>query len=129
MPLRSDARTLFDGLTGTGLPVIVLSAVAGTTALVALWLRRWEPARVAAAVAVSAVVVGWGVGQHPWMLVGSAEIEQSAAPRPTLWGLVIVVGLAAVLVVPPLAYLLSITQQGWWVHREGSRGRREARGG
>ena len=126
LPLRSDARTLFDGLTGTALPVILLSAVAGTTALVALWVRRWDPARVAAAVAVAAVVAGWGVGQHPWMLVGSAEIEQSAAPRATLWGLVLVVGLAAVLVLPPLAYLLSITQQGWWVRRgEGSRGRRE----
>jgi cytochrome d ubiquinol oxidase subunit II len=128
-PLRSDAPTLYDGLTGTALPLMLLSALAGTAALAALWWRRWDPARVAAAVAVSAVVAGWGVGQHPWMLVGSAEIEQSAAPRATLWALVIVVGLAAVLVLPPLAYLLSITQQAWWVHRGERSGRRREAGG
>ena len=39
-PLRDDAPTLFDGLTGRALPVIVLSALAGTATLAALWSGR-----------------------------------------------------------------------------------------
>ena len=62
--------------------------------------------------------LGWGVGQYPWVLVDSARIHDAAAPHATLWALVVVVGLAAVLVLPPLAYLLTTTQRGWWVHRD-----------
>jgi cytochrome d ubiquinol oxidase subunit II len=69
---------------------------------------------------VAAVVAGWGAGQYPWMLVDSVEITDAAAPRPTLWGLVVVVGLAGAIVLPSLAYLLSLTQRSWWVRREPS---------
>lgn len=111
LPLRDDAPTLFDGLTGRALAVIVLSALAGTATLVALWRGRLATARVTAAVAVSSVVVGWGVGQWPWVLVDELEIEAAAGATATLWALVIVFGLAAVTVVPSLAYLYWITQR------------------
>jgi cytochrome d ubiquinol oxidase subunit II len=111
LPLRDDAPTLFDGLTGRALPVIVLSALAGTATLVALWRGQLATARVTAAVAVSSVVVGWGVGQWPWVLVDELELEAAAGATVTLWALVIVFGLAAVTVVPSLAYLYWLTQR------------------
>ncbi len=110
VPLRDDAPTLFDGLTGRALPVIVLSALAGTATLAALWGRRVAIARVTAAVAVSSVVVGWGVAQWPWMLVDQLEIDAAAGARATLWALVVVFVLAAVTVVPALVYLYWVTQ-------------------
>jgi cytochrome d ubiquinol oxidase subunit II len=111
LPLRADAPTLFDGLTGRGLPLVVLSAVAGVAALWCLLARRFELARVAAVVAVGSVVLGWGVGQWPWLLVDEVEVEAAAGASATLWGLVITFGAAAVLVVPALGYLYWITQR------------------
>jgi cytochrome d ubiquinol oxidase subunit II len=116
--LHDDAPVFFHGLTHRALPLVLASALAGVTALGLLWRRRHAIARVAAVGAVGAVVLGWGVGQYPWILVGSARLHDAAAPPATLWALVVVVGLAAVLVLPPLAYLLTTTQRGWWVRRE-----------
>jgi cytochrome d ubiquinol oxidase subunit II len=81
---------------------------------VALVRYRTEVARVCAAVAVGAVLVGWGVAQYPWVLVDTASIEDVAAGRATLWALVITFGLAAVTVVPALAYMLVLTQRSAW---------------
>ena len=38
--------------------------------------------KVPAAVAVGAVITGWGVGQYPWMLVDSSPSPTPLAPRP-----------------------------------------------
>lgn len=111
-PLAEDAPTLFDRLTGRALPLIVLSALAGTFALWALWRRRPALARVGAAVAVASVVVGWGVAQYPWLLVDHLSLDAAAGTDATLWALVATFGLAAVTVVPSLAYMYWITQRG-----------------
>ena len=63
--LRSDARSLFDNLTsGAGLAAVIVSAVAGATTLVLVRARRYEPARVSAALAVAAIIAGWGLAQR-----------------------------------------------------------------
>jgi len=111
LPLRDDAPTLFDGLTGRALPLIVVSGVAGASTLWALWRRRTELARVSAVVAVSSVVLGWGVGQWPWLLVDVVKVEQAAGADATLWALVVVSGIAAATVLPALAYLYLLTQR------------------
>jgi cytochrome d ubiquinol oxidase subunit II len=111
LPLRGDAPVLFDHLTGRALPLVLLSAAAGVTCLVTLWRRRASAARIAAVVGVAAVVSGWGVAQYPWVLVGAARIDDVAGARPALWSLIGVFGLAAVTVVPSLAYLYWLTQR------------------
>ena len=111
LPLREDAPTLFDGLTGRALPLIVLSAAAGLATLWALFERRTELARVTAVVAVASVVLGWGVGQWPWLLVDQVEVKAAAGASSTLWALVVTFGLAAVTVLPALAYLFWVTQR------------------
>jgi cytochrome bd ubiquinol oxidase subunit II len=111
VPLRDDAPMLFDRLTGRALPVVLLSGAAGVGSLVLLWRDRPEIARVAAVVAVAAVVTGWGLAQYPWILVDAARIDDIAGARPTLWSLVAVFGLAAVTVLPALAYLFWLTQR------------------
>lgn len=118
VPLEDDAPTLFHGLTGRALPLIVVSAAGGLLTLGLLWQRRYALARISAAGAVAAVVLGWGVGQYPWLLVDQAEIEAAAGARPTLWSLVVVFGLAAVTVVPSLGYLYWLTQRRQWVAPE-----------
>jgi cytochrome bd ubiquinol oxidase subunit II len=121
-PLEHDAPTLFDGLTGTGSPLVGGSAVAGTVALAALAARRYLVARSAAVVAVGAVVIGWGVAQYPWLLVDTLTIEAAAGARATLWALVVTFVVAGVVVLPALAWLFWLTQRPGWAaaerHRE-----------
>ncbi|MGH9041106.1 MAG: cytochrome d ubiquinol oxidase subunit II [Acidimicrobiia bacterium] len=118
LPLGHDAPTLADGLTGRGLPLVAGSAAAGVTALWALERRRYQLARLAAVAAVSAVVLGWAAGQHPWLLTDTLTIADAAGARATLWALVAVFVVAGLLVVPALAYLFWLTQRTGWVAPE-----------
>lgn len=114
LPLEHDAPTLSDGLEGRAAPLVVLSAVAGAATMYLLWRRRYALARLTAVLAVAAVVSGWGVGQYPWLLVDEVTIADAAGARATLQGLLVAVGLAAVVVVPPLVYLFRLTQSEEW---------------
>ena len=114
VPITRDAPTLAEGLEGRAAPLIVISALAGAATLVLMWVRRYEPARVAAVAAVGAVVAGWGVAQYPWLLVDQVRIDDGAGADATLVGLLVVVALAGVLVVPPLVYLFRLTQSREW---------------
>jgi cytochrome d ubiquinol oxidase subunit II len=51
------------------------------------------------------------VAQYPWLLVDEVSIADAAGAPATLRALLFVVALAAVVVVPPLIYLLWLTQQ------------------
>ena len=116
-PVVADAPTLSDGLTGRALPLVVVSAVAGVATLALLWRRQLAWARLPAVVAVAAVVSGWGVGQYPWLLVDEVRIVDAAGAPATLEALLVAVGLAAVVVLPPLVYLLRLTQSEEWSRR------------
>ena len=117
-PVLHDAATLSEGLLGRALPLLVVAALAGAATLVLLYRRSFAIvtrgrslpiARVFAAMAVGAVVAGWGVGQYPWMLVDQLRIDAAAGARTTLAALLVVVVLAGVIVLPPLSYLLWFT--------------------
>ncbi|WP_418060130.1 cytochrome d ubiquinol oxidase subunit II [Pimelobacter simplex] len=114
VPLDRDAPTLAAGLEGRAAPLVVLAGLAGLGTMVLLWRRRYALARITAVLAVAAVVSGWGVGQYPWLLVDEVTIADAAGARATLQGLLVAVGLAVVVVVPPLAYLFKLTQSEEW---------------
>ena len=64
--------------------------------------------------AVASVVSGWGIAQYPWLLVDEVRIVDAAGATATLQGLLVAVGLAVVLVLPPLVYLFRLTQSEEW---------------
>jgi cytochrome bd ubiquinol oxidase subunit II len=110
-PVAHDAPTLSHGLVTAASPLLVLAALAGVATVVLLYRRRFAVARIPAAAAVGSVIIGWGVGQYPWLLVDEVSIEDGAGADSTLIGLLVVVALAGVIVLPALAYLLRLTQQ------------------
>jgi cytochrome bd ubiquinol oxidase subunit II len=114
VPIAHDAPVLFRGLSGRGLPLLVLSALAGLVTLLLVWRRKYAVGRFTAVAAVAAVVLGWAAGQYPWFLVNEVTIQQAAGAAATLRALLVAVGLAGVLVVPPLGYLLYLTQTEKW---------------
>ena len=89
-------------------------ALAVALTLLLLYRRSYSMARFFAVAAVGAVVTGWGVGQYPWMLVDQLTINDAAGAHSTLTALLIVVALAVVIVLPPLGYLLWLTQTEKW---------------
>lgn len=111
--LRSDARSLFDGLTADlGLAVIALSGIGGAASLWLMWSRRYVLARVAAVTATVSVLWGWGVGEYPNILPGFATVEETAASNAVLWSMIVAFVLAGLIAVPALVYLLALTQRG-----------------
>jgi cytochrome bd ubiquinol oxidase subunit II len=113
-PIYRDARTLTDDLLGYASPLLALAALAGLIAIAMVYRRKYSPARLFAASAVGAVVLGWGVGQYPWLLVDEVTINDGAGAGATLAGLLVVVALAGVLVLPALGYLFWLTQTKRW---------------
>jgi cytochrome bd ubiquinol oxidase subunit II len=122
--LRSDARYLYDGLTSDGLPLVILSTLCGSGALFLLWRGARRGARALAVGAVAAVICGWGVAQHPYLLPTSLTIDDAAAPSATLTTVLIVFGVAVVLVVPSIILLFSLAQRS--LIEETERPRQEA---
>lgn len=114
IPIANDAPTLAEGLVGRAAPLIVASVVAGTAGLVLLVRRRYAAARAGAVGAVVSVILGWGVAQYPWLLVDEMTIEQAAGAPATMRALLLVAVLAGVIVLPPLVYLLRLTQSEAW---------------
>ncbi|HEX4669390.1 MAG TPA: cytochrome d ubiquinol oxidase subunit II [Solirubrobacterales bacterium] len=125
--LHGEARYVFDRLVDQGLPLVILSALCGI-GLLALLLKggptgrnvdsgsTYRPIdiilmRALAAGAVVAVVWGWAVAQFPYLLPTSLRIDQAAAPDPTLSIVFVVFAAAAVLVLPSLGLLYTLSQR------------------
>jgi cytochrome bd-type quinol oxidase subunit 2 len=109
--LRNDATLLWEGLTGRALPVMGVSVVAGLAAVVLLVRRRYTSARLASSLAVTTILVGWAVGQYPYILVPDVTIEEAATGRPTLQAMLVALAVGAVILVPALVYLYVMFQR------------------
>ena len=97
----------------------IVTGVAATTAILALWTRRYRLARVAAALQVSCIIWGWALAQFPYIVPPShpisrggsdrlaiaLSIRDAAAPRVTLDLLLIGLIIGSIVLIPSLAYL------------------------
>ena len=106
--LHQDAASLYHGLMHRGLSLVIASAVAGATALVLIYRRRFVLSRIAAALAVSAVLWAWAVAQYPNVLPPSLTISSAAANHSVLMAMLICVALGAGLLIPSLVLLYAI---------------------
>ncbi len=111
--LEFDAPNLFDRLlSARGIPILAVSAVSGLTSMWLLVKRRLVVARGTAVLATVAVLWGWGAAQWPWLLDQEASIDAYAAPDPVLWALIVAFAAAALLAVPALIWLYTLTERG-----------------
>jgi cytochrome d ubiquinol oxidase subunit II len=111
--VRADARDLFDGLTaGGGLVMVLLSAAAGAATLALVWTGRFGLARVSAAGAVAAIIVGWALAQSPYVLPPRLTLDDAAASDATLSAVVVSVAIGLVVLVPSLALLYRLVLRG-----------------
>jgi cytochrome d ubiquinol oxidase subunit II len=96
---------------GAALGLVCVSGVAGLATLALCWRSRFGLARLTAALAVAAVVVGWAAAQAPRFLPGMT-VTQAAAGQSTLVALIVAVGCGLVLLVPSLALLYTLFLRG-----------------
>lgn len=108
--IRVEAPDLFTGLTGRAWPFILGSMLAGAASLALLLARRYLLVRLTAALAVTAVIWGWGIAQYPMMLPGLtiyAAAGDLTVLRTCLW----VLGISGLFIlVPSLLYLFTVFQ-------------------
>jgi cytochrome d ubiquinol oxidase subunit II len=117
--VHADARYLYDRLTSTALPLVIISGLCGLAVLVLLRRGASRGARPLAVGALVAVVWGWGVAQYPYLLPQKLTIAQGAAPSATLTAVLIVFGAAVVLVLPAIALLFTLAQRDLIQESEG----------
>jgi cytochrome d ubiquinol oxidase subunit II len=96
---------------GAALALVCVSGVAGLATLALCWASRFGLARLTAALAVAAVVVGWAAAQAPRFLPGMT-VTQAAAGQSTLVALVIAVACGLVVLIPSLALLFTLFLRG-----------------
>jgi cytochrome d ubiquinol oxidase subunit II len=104
----AEATPLWSGLTGRGLPLLILALVNGPVALWAVW--RWRPrlARLSVAAQVVFVLWAWALGQWSYLVPPDLTIAGTAAPESTLGAWLVVVGAGMVLLVPSLIFLFAV---------------------
>jgi cytochrome bd ubiquinol oxidase subunit II len=110
--LKEDAEYVYDRLTAEALPLVIVSAICGIGALALIWRGVRRGARPLAVGAVVAVIWGWGVAQFPYLLPESLTISDGSADGDTLTMVIIVFGAAALLVLPSIGLLYTLTQRG-----------------
>ena len=106
---RRGAPEIFQMLTGLwGLLLFLGTSACALGALAALWLRRYRWARAAAVGQVTLILLGWGLGQYPYLIVPDVTFEGARAAGPTLRMLVWALAVGAVLLLPSFAYLFRL---------------------
>jgi cytochrome d ubiquinol oxidase subunit II len=115
--LAHQAPGLASDLLAGAPALMALSAAGGLGSIVALAWRRYRTARGCAALAVGALVAGWGVAQYPVLVPPGLTVAQAAAPEQTLpvTLAVLVAGFAVTL--PSLGLLYAIFSPGRWGRR------------
>jgi cytochrome d ubiquinol oxidase subunit II len=107
--LRNSNRALFNHLTGRALPLVIVAGLSGLAVIALLAAGRTRAIREIAALAVAAVVWGWGVAQYPVLLPGTAlHLNNAGAPHATLVAIVALFSVVALLVGPSFALLFSL---------------------
>jgi cytochrome bd ubiquinol oxidase subunit II len=102
------APSLAHGLTGRGLPLLILALVNGPVALWAVWRSRPRTARIAVVAQVVFVLWAWALGQWPYLLPPNVTIDAAAAPAGTLNALLVVIAIGTALLLPSLWLLFRV---------------------
>jgi len=103
---KSGAPAIFAGLTsGWGLLLIGATACFAAAALLSLWSRNFNIARLTAIGEVSLILGGWSLAQYPNLVVPDITLVNAAAPVATLRLLTIALCLGAIVLLPSLAFL------------------------
>jgi cytochrome bd ubiquinol oxidase subunit II len=98
-------QSFTSGYATVALPVVVVLALISG---LAVYRRRYQLARIAAAAEVALVLVGWALAQYPYLVVPDLTYANSAASEATMRAALIVFAIGALFLIPSLWYLYSV---------------------
>ncbi|MDQ3033926.1 MAG: cytochrome d ubiquinol oxidase subunit II [Myxococcota bacterium] len=107
---RSEAPAIYADLLHAPFAMALFggTAAAALVTVVALLRRRYGIARVAAAVQVALVVLGWGAAQAPYLLTGELTYREASSPPEVQRAILGVVALGAPLLGGALVYMFRV---------------------
>jgi cytochrome bd ubiquinol oxidase subunit II len=106
---RHGAPRIFQGLTDWWAPLLLFAtSLCAVGALVALWMRRFRAARLAAGGQVSLILIGWGLAQYPYLIVPDVTITGAATEPATLRLLLLTLALGALVLFPSFGFLFYV---------------------
>jgi cytochrome bd ubiquinol oxidase subunit II len=107
---REGAPRVWEGLLHSPFALALhgVTAVSSVSAFALLWRRRFHLARVAAAVQVGLIVLGWAVSQYPYLVVPDLTLQAAVASPSVQRVLVVALGVGLITVVPSLVLLLRV---------------------
>ena len=110
LALAGDAPLMGEGLLGSGwaVPLHLVTGAAAVGAFVAVWLRRYWLARLAAGLQVSLIIWGWALAQYPYLLPPGFTVQGAAAPDVTLRLVAWALAAGALVLLPSLWYLFRV---------------------
>ncbi len=107
---RTGAPEIYAGLLRPSLVWIVQGATAAyaIAAFVALLMRNYKIARIAAMLQVGLILWGWGLSQSPYFLQGDMTVSEAAAAPPVLWALIGATTAGLLVLFPSIGYLMQL---------------------
>jgi len=104
------AALLSEGLRGSWWtwPLQIATGLAAVTALGALWARRFILARAAAVLQTLLIILGFGAGMAPYLVVPDFTVQSAAAPKVMHALLLGALGLGSLILLPSLYYLFRV---------------------
>jgi cytochrome bd ubiquinol oxidase subunit II len=110
--LHGDAHRIYHRLLeGPGLPGVIISVLAGSSTVALVLARRFDLARVSAALAVAGMIAGWALAQQPYLL-RDLTLRQAAAPHEALVLVLVAIAVGAAILFPSLGLLFSLVLRG-----------------
>ena len=112
---RSEAPLVWQALMvgNAAMALRIAATVVALGAMLALWLRAYRAARIAAVGEVSLITWGWALGQFPYLLPPDMTVQNAAAPASTLKLLLIALAAGLAVLVPSLRYLFKVFKAGY----------------
>jgi len=104
-----EARWFVDRmLSPQALPVVIAGLVCFAASAWAVFNRHFILSRLFAAAEICMLILGWGLAQHPFLVYPDLTFAATAAPRATLYFLVLTLPVGALLLLPSLFYLFRV---------------------
>jgi cytochrome d ubiquinol oxidase subunit II len=105
-----NARYLFHELTEGefAIPLQFITLFSALAALVFLYRRKYQWARVFAVIQVVVLLFGWMITQYPDLITGHLTIAQAAAPYNVLIATLLILGFGSLILVPSFIYLFIV---------------------
>jgi cytochrome d ubiquinol oxidase subunit II len=106
----ADARGFSGHLFGSSWSAAhqLATGVTAIAALVALWTRRFQLARILAILQATLIVSGWALAHHPYLVTPDLLLHDAAAPEATLVTVLVTLGGGSLLLLPALIWLMKV---------------------